>query len=159
VKAGAHSLTSEVDRSGEIERCRREIEAVEAEIRGGNPDLEGLCLALADWSGELRLLRASGRVAHVRSCGDGLEYRPMLPGIGLSGPKSRTEERKPPGLRRAGWEGELMLLANAVGALASSGLKDSTTYPAFFIAPAMNPRTVCRCHPIDPPACSAVKRN
>src|ERR1039457_3133282 len=26
-----------------------------------------------------------------------------------------------------------------------SGLKDSTVYPAFFIAPAMNPRTVCRC--------------
>jgi hypothetical protein len=29
-----------------------------------------------------------------------------------------------------------------------SDLKDSTAYPAFFIAPAMNPRTVCRCHPI-----------
>jgi hypothetical protein len=26
------------------------------EIRAGNPDLEGLCLALADWSAELRLL-------------------------------------------------------------------------------------------------------
>ena len=30
-----------------------------------------------------------------------------------------------------------------------SGLKDSTVWPAFFIAPAMNPRTVCFCHPID----------
>src|ERR1035438_6620546 len=29
-----------------------------------------------------------------------------------------------------------------------SGLKDSTVFPAFFIAPAMNPRTVCRCQPI-----------
>src|SRR5450755_2191711 len=29
-----------------------------------------------------------------------------------------------------------------------SGLKDSTVWPAFFIAPAMNPRTVCFCHPI-----------
>src|ERR1039458_9622286 len=27
----------------------------------------------------------------------------------------------------------------------TSGLKDSTAYPAFFIAPAMNPRTVCFC--------------
>jgi hypothetical protein len=27
-------------------------------------------------------------------------------------------------------------------------LKDSTAYPAFFIAPAMNPRTVCFCQPI-----------
>src|ERR1700680_2238986 len=26
-----------------------------------------------------------------------------------------------------------------------SGLKDSTLYPAFFIEPAMNPRTVCFC--------------
>ena len=27
-------------------------------------------------------------------------------------------------------------------------MKDSTAYPAFFIAPAMNPRTVCFCHPM-----------
>jgi hypothetical protein len=27
-------------------------------IRAGNPDLQGLCRALSDWSGELRLLRA-----------------------------------------------------------------------------------------------------
>ena len=39
-----------------IERCRREIAAIEAEIRAGNPDLPGLCLALSDWSGELRLI-------------------------------------------------------------------------------------------------------
>ena len=30
--------------------------ACEAEIRGGHPDVQGLCLALADWSGELRLI-------------------------------------------------------------------------------------------------------
>ena len=29
-----------------------------------------------------------------------------------------------------------------------SGLKDSMLYPAFFIAPAMNPRTVCFCQPM-----------
>ena len=38
-----------------IERCRREIAAIEAEILAGNPDLQGLCLALSDWSAELRL--------------------------------------------------------------------------------------------------------
>ena len=37
-------------------RCRREIAAIEAEIRAGNPDLQGLCLGLSDWSWELRLL-------------------------------------------------------------------------------------------------------
>src|ERR1022692_4401919 len=40
-----------------IARCRREIAAIEGQIRAGHPDLQGLCLALADWSGELRLLK------------------------------------------------------------------------------------------------------
>jgi len=38
-----------------MDRCRREIAAIEAEIRAGNPDLQGLCLALSDWSAELRI--------------------------------------------------------------------------------------------------------
>jgi hypothetical protein len=29
-----------------------EIADIEAEIRGGHSDLQGLCLALADWSGD-----------------------------------------------------------------------------------------------------------
>jgi hypothetical protein len=40
----------------EIERCRREIAAIEALICAGHPDLEGLCLALSDWWEELRLI-------------------------------------------------------------------------------------------------------
>jgi hypothetical protein len=40
-----------------MERCRREIAAIEAEILAGNPDLQGLCLALRDWHAELRLLQ------------------------------------------------------------------------------------------------------
>jgi len=40
----------------EIERCRREIAAIEALIRAGHPDLQGLCLALSDWCAELRLI-------------------------------------------------------------------------------------------------------
>ena len=40
----------------EIERCRREIAEIERLLRSGHPDVEGLCLALADWSAELRLL-------------------------------------------------------------------------------------------------------
>jgi hypothetical protein len=46
------------DRSAAIERCHRELAAIEAEIRAGNPDLQGLCLALSDWSTELRILEA-----------------------------------------------------------------------------------------------------
>jgi len=41
-----------------MERCRREIAAIEAEILAGNPDLPGLCLALSDWSAELRILQS-----------------------------------------------------------------------------------------------------
>ena len=41
----------------EIERCHREITSIEAEILAGNPDLQGLCLALSDWSAELRILQ------------------------------------------------------------------------------------------------------
>jgi hypothetical protein len=44
-----------------MERCRREIAAVEAEILAGNPDLPGLCLALRDWSAELRILQNEER--------------------------------------------------------------------------------------------------
>ena len=44
-----------------IERCRREIAAIEAEILAGNPDLQGLCLALSDWSAELRILQEEQR--------------------------------------------------------------------------------------------------
>jgi hypothetical protein len=40
-----------------MDRCRREIAAIAAEIRAGNPDLPGLCLALSDWSAELRILQ------------------------------------------------------------------------------------------------------
>jgi hypothetical protein len=44
-----------------MERCRREIAAIEAEIRAGNPDLPGLCLALSDWHAELRILQDEQR--------------------------------------------------------------------------------------------------
>jgi hypothetical protein len=39
-----------------IQRCRSEIAAIEALLRAGHPDLQGLCLALSDWSAELRLI-------------------------------------------------------------------------------------------------------
>ncbi len=51
-----------------MERCRREITAIEAEILAGNPDLPGLCLALADWNTELRILEQE-------TCGDERQER------------------------------------------------------------------------------------
>ena len=44
-----------------MERCRREIAAIDTEIRAGNPDLPGLCLALSDWHAELRILQEEER--------------------------------------------------------------------------------------------------
>ena len=44
-----------------IERCKREIAAVEAEILAGNPDLPGLCLALSDWHAEWRIFEEERR--------------------------------------------------------------------------------------------------
>jgi hypothetical protein len=44
-----------------MERCRREIAAIEEQLRAGHPDVQGLCLALADWSAELRILEEEQR--------------------------------------------------------------------------------------------------
>jgi hypothetical protein len=54
---------SDSQRQREIERCRREIAAAETALRAGNPDIQGLCLALADWSAELRILEERNRQA------------------------------------------------------------------------------------------------
>lgn len=45
-------------------RCRREIANIEALILSGHTDLRGLCLALSDWSAELRILES----AESRGC-------------------------------------------------------------------------------------------
>jgi hypothetical protein len=37
-------------------RCHREIAEIESLILSGHPDLHGLCLALSDWSAELRII-------------------------------------------------------------------------------------------------------
>jgi len=44
-----------------MERCRREIAAIEAELLSGNRDVLGLVLALSDWSVELRILQDEER--------------------------------------------------------------------------------------------------
>ena len=44
-----------------MERCRREIAVIENQLRAGHPDVHGLCLALVDWSWELRILEGEQR--------------------------------------------------------------------------------------------------
>jgi hypothetical protein len=63
------SLTSQCDRQhADIDRCRREIAAIEAQILAGHPDLRGLCLALSDWRAELRLLQGDSEAARFAEC-------------------------------------------------------------------------------------------
>jgi hypothetical protein len=60
---------------------------VEAELRAGHPaDVHGLCLALVDWSAELRLLRSSQGLAHVAA---------RLAPVGLGGAGSACRPRVP----------------------------------------------------------------
>jgi hypothetical protein len=56
-----------------IARCRREIAAIEVQIRSGHRDLLGLCRALLDWNAELRLLEKGMRA-------DNDAIRPSFPG-------------------------------------------------------------------------------
>ena len=51
----------EPDLTTMINRCHCEIAEVEAQIRAGHRDLQGLCMALADWSEELNILQNEKR--------------------------------------------------------------------------------------------------
>jgi hypothetical protein len=59
--ASTTSPPSECPSSREIERCEREIASAEEALRAGHPDVAGLCLALSDWSMELRILQNEKR--------------------------------------------------------------------------------------------------
>ena len=52
----AEAAAGEVDVRRDVERCRAEIQDAERLLRSGHPDIEGLCMALSDWSAELRIL-------------------------------------------------------------------------------------------------------
>ena len=57
-----------------MDRCRRETAAIEAEILAGNPDLEGLCPALSDWSAELESCRTRDSRMKIRNRIERLEH-------------------------------------------------------------------------------------
>jgi hypothetical protein len=97
-----------------MERCRREIAFIEDQLRAGHPEVHGLCLALADWSEELRIIeaeqeepqaepggacgRCQGRKAHTgRTCANGAANT----GGSLCFSSRRRNEEKPPGLNPA----------------------------------------------------------
>ncbi len=70
-------------RRADIDRCRREIAAIEAQILAGHPDLRGLCLALSDWSGELRLLQGANIAAELT------QFVPVCARFAKGGPVAR----------------------------------------------------------------------
>ena len=57
-EATAGSPQCEAQWQREVARCRAEIATARALLLAGHPDIEGLCMALADWSAELRILEA-----------------------------------------------------------------------------------------------------
>ncbi len=54
----SHENESELERRRAIDRCHAEIAAIEALLLAGHQDVEGLCMALSDWSAELRLVES-----------------------------------------------------------------------------------------------------
>ena len=72
--ASKRSATSERTFEREIELCRREVLEVEEQLRGGHPDVAGLCLALADWSAEIRILEEERRRAEHPAAGARGDY-------------------------------------------------------------------------------------
>jgi len=62
METAEHSMRFELrDLLLQSERCRREIAECEMLLRSGHPDMEGLCLALSDWSTELRIIHGFER--------------------------------------------------------------------------------------------------
>jgi hypothetical protein len=60
------------------------VAQIETEIRAGSPDLHGLCLALSDWSAELRIsLLEQKHSRRVVERGSGWRIRAAKPGGGL----------------------------------------------------------------------------
>jgi hypothetical protein len=50
-------VSQEPNTAEEIARCHREIAEAERLLSEGHPDIQGLCLAISDWSAELRILQ------------------------------------------------------------------------------------------------------
>jgi hypothetical protein len=105
-----------------MERCRSEIVVIEDQLRAGHPDLQGLCLALADWSAELRILGAEQETAAepggacgqcqgleadtARMCANGAANT----GLSLCFSSRHQNEEKPPGLNPAAGRSDLPLV-------------------------------------------------
>ena len=54
-------MTAQRSWNGRSNAATCEIAAIEAELLAGNPDIEGLVLALSDWSAELRIVQNEKR--------------------------------------------------------------------------------------------------
>jgi hypothetical protein len=58
-----------------MERCLKEIAAIEVKLRGGNPDVMGLLLALADWHTKLRILQDRERIGNAEGSPENRKFR------------------------------------------------------------------------------------
>ena len=69
------------DLESQREQCLRERAECERLLKSGHPDVEGLCLAVADWSAELRFIDGLERTSakaerHPCAGGEPIETSP-----------------------------------------------------------------------------------
>ena len=69
----------------EINRCNREIAEIEVALLAGHSDVAGLCLALSDWSTEIRILNAE-LAGHQDAAQNKKSRRPEGQRLGTTGP-------------------------------------------------------------------------
>jgi DNA invertase Pin-like site-specific DNA recombinase len=75
-------------------------------LRAGHPDVEGLCLALADWSGELRIIEKEMGTHSARSAGElehlGIGFVSLTEALDLTTPAGPLQSDEIRRLFRAG---------------------------------------------------------
>ena len=107
----------------EIKRCNREIAQIEAALLAGHPDVAGLCLALSDWSAEIRILNAE-LAGRQDAAEDKKSRRPEGQRLGTTGPHLFPEPVDPvPGVGLRTLDLEAHLLAQGSAQKPADGMR------------------------------------
>ena len=98
----------------EIKRCNREIAQIEKALLAGDPDVAVLCLALSDWSTEIRILNAE-LAGRQDAAEDKKSRRPEGQRLGTIGPllPERVDPVPGVGLRTLDLETHLLAQGSA----------------------------------------------
>lgn len=106
----------------EIKRCNREIAQIEDALLAGHPDVAGLCLALSDWSTEIRILNAEV-VGRQDAAEDKKSRRPEGQRLGTTGPLLPERVDPVPGIGLRTLDLEAHLLAQRPAQKPTDGMR------------------------------------